>query len=302
MQPSARNLCALDLGVSLLGACAAARTTTTLRELPLAASEAEAAPEGALPDLPLAGTAQAGNALHVVRFSEADRGEADRIARCLLRIAPRLARWGAFHWGVELRVYPTHAELEDAANQEDLPWLRAWAWGRSVALQSPRTWSEPIAVPDGEVEELLAHELTHALMYQLIEPHLASEDEPPLWFREGMASVTAGQGHRRWGPAELARFVAAHPGTDLLHPSAEVYRVEKEAVYGAAHRAFELLLELAGDGGVREILRRAGEGRTFDQAFAEATGRPLAAFEADSVRVGFASRSGAQGASGAGGP
>jgi len=96
---------------------------------------------------------------------------------------------------------------------------------------------------------------------------------PPVWFREGMASVTAGQGDRRMSAAELVRWTQAHPGQDLLNPSNELYRTEREAVYAAAHRAFELLLELAGDAGVREILRGVGaRARSFRSAFAHATG------------------------------
>src|SRR5207302_9005673 len=126
-----------------------------------------------------------------------------------------------------------------------------------------------------------AHALPHALMYQLIEAGEVEErPEPPLWFREGMASVTAGQGHRRWGPNQLAHWVAQHPGVDLLRPAPEIYRTQKEAVYGAAHRAFELLLRVAGERGVRDILRHAGEGRSFEQAFQLATGRSARDFEA----------------------
>ena len=81
---------------------------------------------------------------------------------------------------------------------------RAWAFADQVLLQSPRTWNPVGGADDDELAELIAHEVTHALMYQLMQPGddpSWAVEEPPLWFREGMASVTAGQGHRRPPPA-----------------------------------------------------------------------------------------------------
>ncbi len=114
-----------------------------------------------------------------------------------------------------------------------------------------------------------------------------------------LPSVTAEQGHRRFSSEELSRWLAAHPGADVMHPSAELYRTEKEAVYGAAHRAFDLLLRLSGDQAVRELLRGMREGVRFADSFQAATGLGLADFERDAVRSGFDP---AAKAAGAGGP
>ncbi|MGZ6144064.1 MAG: hypothetical protein ACXWLM_12050 [Myxococcales bacterium] len=224
-------------------------------------------------------------------YTRADERELSRIETGLLAAGPRVSRWGSFREGVWIHVLPDHDSLEEAVERHGYPWLRAWAYGDQVLLQSPRSWSasEPV---DEELRELLAHELTHALMYQLIAPAdgpvWASDEEPPLWFREGMASVTAGQGHRRLSSAELARWVAAHPGSDLLHPTADLYRTEKEAVYGAAHRAFDLLVQECGDQAVRDVLRGVRAGARFADAFKAATGRTLADFEQQAIRTGFA--------------
>ncbi len=112
--------------------------------------------------------------------------------------------------------------------------------------------------------------------------------------------MTADQGHRRLSSDDLSRWLAAHPGADLLHPPVELYRNEKEAVYGAAHRAFALLLERHGDQAVRDMLRGVRSGARFSDSFKAATGIGLTDFEQAAILTGFAA-SGAR-TSGAGGP
>jgi hypothetical protein len=252
---------------------------------------------------PLALDASAPGIRVQVQFDPLDEREAERVREAVLASRPALQRWGAFRLGVALRVFPDHDALEDAVERHDYPWLRAWAFGDRIFLQSPRTWGEPPSTLHDELVELLAHELTHSLMYQLIQPSAGGAlDEPPLWFREGMASVTSGQGRRRLRTAELARWMGSHPGANVLNPSAEIYRTQKDAVYGAAHRAFELLLEVAGDEAVRDLMRRMRSGSRFDAAFASSIGVPLSEFEAQAVRMRFARPASSRPTRGAAGP
>jgi hypothetical protein len=252
----------LLLLVSLAIACASARTSSTPEEKPLT-SEVET------PGL-----------LFRVLYQPADAAEARRLRRQLLSVAPKLSRWGKFRQGVSIQVQPDHAAFELAVRRRGYPWLRAWAVEDRIELESPRD------LDDAQLQELLTHELTHSLMLQL----MAHGDEwsaasPPLWFREGMASVTAGQGYRRMSAGELQRFRALHPDANLLEPRPELYRTEREAVYAAAHLAFQRLLDLIGDEGVRAILWRMREGDDFPQAFTRATGRQLRAFENDALAL-----------------
>ena len=247
-------------------------------------------------DVPLAAQVEAPGLLFQLLYTSADAPEVARIRAGLLSAGPRLSRWGSFRQGVWIRVFPDHESLEEAVDRRGYPWLRAWAFGDQILLQSPRSWSPvPGAAASAELDELLTHELTHALMYQLIEPEdgpLFSPDtpleEPPLWFREGMASVTAGQGHRRLSGDDLAAWLLVHPGANLMNPSAELYRTEKEAVYGAAHRAFDLLVATSGDQAVRDVLRGVRSGARFADAFKAATGRGLSEFEQTAIRTHFA--------------
>ena len=273
-------------GPSLLLACATARTPSTPRETPLAAR------------------VEAPGLLFDVLYTPADALELPRIERGLLAAGARVSRWGAFREGVFIHVLPDHASLEAAVDRRGYPWLRAWAFADDVLLQSPRSWNAANPADDSDVVELLAHEMTHALMYQLLrtsdDPAWIPE-EPPLWFREGMASVTAGQERRRLSRDQLSRWLDEHPADDPLHPSAELYRTEQHAVYSAAHRAFEMLLRVSGDDAVRDLLGRVRAGAGFPDAFKEATGRALSDFERDAIRGRFEPLASA-GATGAGSP
>jgi hypothetical protein len=259
---SLRLLAALCLAFAV--ACASARTSTTLKETPLASD------------------IQAPGLLFQLRYQPADAAEVQRLRTELLAVAPRLSRWGPFRQGVFIQIHPDHAALEEAVNRRGYPWLHAWAYQDRIQLESPRGLDETT------LQELLAHELTHSLMFQLMaQSDTWNGDPPPVWFREGMASVTAGQGYRRMSANELQRWTEAHPGANLLNPSPDLYRTEREAVYAAAHRAFEVLLGLVGDQGIREILRGVSNGEEFPQAFARTTGHRLADFEHEAVRARF---------------
>ena len=212
-----------------------------------------------------------------VRFQAADQPSAELVAQAVGPAMARLARWGDFAVPVEIDVVPTHAALEQVTARAGYGWLRAWARYREVIVQSPRTWSGAAADPV-QVSELVTHELTHCLMYQLA----ASEEdwghkEIPIWFREGMASVTAEQGYRR-GSLELVGEAAAR-GLDPLGGADALYRDHSELVYAAAHHAFAALVARGGVGRVREVLAVIKGGLTFDPAFRQDYGLTRSEFE-----------------------
>ena len=230
-----------------------------------------------------------------VSCTDADSVELGRLSTGLIAAASSVALWGSFRSRLQVRVLEDHDALERAVGRPGYSWLRAWAYGDLVLLQSPRTWEATTQAQAPDVLELLTHELTHALMYQLLEPDDsppswssgAALEEPPLWFREGMASVTAGQGKKRLSPEELRDWLLRHPGKNPLEPDGELVRTEKEAVYGAAHRAFELLLARGGDQAIRDVLRGMRSGARFSDAFAAATGQQASTFAAEALRQGF---------------
>jgi len=240
----------------------------------------------------------------VIRIHYEDARAAAQVRRSLERALPRANRWGKLEREITITIHPSHAALEEAVHLPGYGWLRAWARYQMIDLQSPRTWSL-LGADDAELDELLTHELTHCVMYQAAAgewtwPHKGI----PLWFQEGMASVTAEQGHRRKSLAELWDYYAktvAVPGAGDGFPVAiaraargyvsqdgdpvtdpEPLRQEHaDIVYGAAHRTFEFLLERYGEARVRATMASMRQGRSFEKAFAESFGISEAAFASE---------------------
>jgi hypothetical protein len=216
----------------------------------------------------------------IVRHAEIDDGAAQQISTALRHAGPQLSMWGVLGVPVVVTVEPSHDALERAVDRRGYGWLRAWARYREVFVQSPRTWGL-LAADQGAVDELLTHELTHCLMYQLA----AGESDwstrgIPLWFREGLASFTAGQGYRRGTLESLATFYDAGRGDPIAQGEA-LYQRQSEVVYGAAHLAFTFLVQRYGIEAVRALLARMHAGAGFDAAFAQAVGLSRTAFERD---------------------
>jgi hypothetical protein len=245
-------------------------------------------------------TITVGDATIRLQYLAEDEGAAREVADALLVAVPRAQRWGALRAPVTIVLHPSHDALEEAVHRDGYGWLRAWARYASIDVQSPRTWS--LFGPDEQqVQELLAHELTHCVMYQAAASEWSwAYKSIPLWFREGMASVTAEQGYRRTGPEPVWKFYAAASGPgagdgaggsggraparakgDPLTDPDPLYQTEADLVYGTAHLAFQFLVTRYGEKRIHELLAEMGGGHQFPEAFRRATGIPVEDFEAD---------------------
>jgi hypothetical protein len=234
-------------------------------------------------------------------YLEGDADTAEELKGILAEVVPRTTRWGKLKTAVTITVHPTHDALEAAVGREGYAWLRAWARYASIDLQSPRTWSL-LGAKRGQVAELVLHELTHCVMYQNAATDWSWHyKDIPLWFREGLASVTAEQGYRRGGHEPIWRFyrsrepgagggettgagagrAARRPAGDPLTDPDPLYHGESQLVYGTAHHAVEFLLRRYGEPRVRAILARMQQGDSFDAAFRKAIGIGPDEFERD---------------------
>ncbi|MBL0693664.1 hypothetical protein [Comamonas sp. JC664] len=216
-----------------------------------------------------------------IEFQPRDADAAAQVRLAVERAIPRLLRWGDFDDRVTIVVHPNHAALERAANRRGHDFLRAWARYEQIEVQSPRTWTARGA-SQSQVDELLLHELTHSLMYQLASDRLGwTRKRIPLWFREGMASYTAEQGYRVSSLEDLEHFWRTHPNADPLSQADALYQAESGIVYGAAHHAFTFLVRRYGEDAVKAVLHGMDRGPDFDQAFRQAVGLPPESFLQD---------------------
>jgi hypothetical protein len=218
-----------------------------------------------------------------VEYEPQDEAAAGQIAKVLPAVIGHLDQWGAFVAPLRIRVQPSHEALESSVGQYGFPWLRAWARYDTIDLQSPRSWGE--TATDAQVAELLAHEMTHCLMYQLLATASDWTSKAiPLWFREGMASVTAEQGYRRPSDEALAGMLNGLRANDPLRDADSLYRTNSRLVYGAAHRAFEQLGARYGVPRIQQLLAAMRQGTDFATAFHDKVGVDEAEFEAEYTR------------------
>ncbi|MEM1010369.1 MAG: hypothetical protein AAGJ35_15355, partial [Myxococcota bacterium] len=187
------------------------------------------------------------------------------------------------HWHtkeayVHLYTLPSHRALEQALHTR-LPWVRAWAKYDHILLQSPQTWKTRYY--QWSLTKLLAHELTHVLMYQLCcRRRTWARQRIPLWFREGMASVTAQQQTLRYPLHQLRRTFQKRTGraiyANLENP--RVWMHHQKLVYSYSHWMFTHLQKSVGIHRLRMLLEKMRQGMTFSSAFNQHTGLSERAF------------------------
>lgn len=243
-----------------------------------------------------------GDSRFLVQYWPEDAGAARQVVSALQQAGPRVERWGALSSTVTFIIHPSHEALESAVRREGYVWLRAWAQYATINMQSPRTWSL-FGGSSRDVEELVTHELTHCVMYQVASTEFNWPYKGiPLWFREGLASVTAEQGHRRGRVEDLWRYYErSTPGSgdgvpgsrarvafgtlgkegDPIADPEPMYQEQSEIVYGAAHHAFKFLVDRYGEERVRGVLASMAQGLPFSRAFEQAIGISEPEFAAD---------------------
>ncbi len=205
-----------------------------------------------------------------IRYTSVDAAEAVRILRAVEAAVPLAERWGPLPAQVTVTIHPTHASLEETSGKPDLWWLRAWSRRASIDLQSPRTWTSGAATQI-HLTQLLAHELTHCVMFEAIGSERSSDLGIPAWFREGMATSTAGE-----------HFATARrDAAGSLTTNAAFQGEGAPLAYAAANDAFVALERRFGRARIREVLVRVRRGSGFPRAFQDALGMSLGAFEAD---------------------
>jgi hypothetical protein len=214
-------------------------------------------------------TASAGT--FVIQYAPIDDGEQPRVVAAIEQAMPTISQWGPLKAPITIYLLPSHDDLESAVGRHGYDWLKAWARYDEIYLQSPRTWGARGAA-DNEIIELLKHELTHCAMYQRIgTPESWAQKSVPLWFREGMATWTAGQAHRWPTLEELSHFLNTQLADPISSPE-DLYQLESDVVYAAAHYAFTFLVIRYGTPKIHALLNLMQLGSSFEGAFQQSMG------------------------------
>ncbi|MDP1914665.1 MAG: hypothetical protein Q8L14_00375 [Myxococcales bacterium] len=201
-----------------------------------------------------------------------------RVRGALERSVAKLERWGSLAVAVTVRIAPTHAELERAVGRRGYDWLRAWARYDDLIVQSPGSW----AGTDRDVDELIVHELTHCLLFQRSGTSKNWDSKQiPLWFREGMATVTADQGLRFPSLEDLADWLQRNSELDVFGDAEQLSKEAYGQIYGTSFHAMRFLLKRVGDKAVVDMMAAMQKGDDFEGAFTRASGTTPKRFEAD---------------------
>jgi hypothetical protein len=226
-----------------------------------------------------------------LEFVEWNEGTSELLKSAVPEAAKALTRWGGLGEPVRITVVNSHWELEELVGRP-LPRISAWARKNQVVLWDPRWWPLPPGVQENpalaerlrrtQVTSLLEHELTHSLMFQRagrLPPD--PQDRIPFWFREGMATLTAGEG-AQWPPPEsLSQWLAKHPDVDLLRDAPTLVRTHPAIAYGAAYHAFDFLIRRYGDATVLRVLDQMRVQEGFPEAFRDTLGVSVESFTTD---------------------
>lgn len=201
-----------------------------------------------------------------------------RVRGALERSVAKLERWGSLAVAVTVRIAPTHLELERAVGRRGYDWLRAWARYDDLIVQSPGSW----AGTDRDVDELIVHELTHCLLFQRSGTSKNWDSKQiPLWFREGMATVTADQGLRFPSLEDLADWLQRNPELDVFGDAEHLSKEAYGQIYGTSFHAMRFLLKRTGDKAIVDMMAAMQQGDDFEGAFTRASGTTPKRFEAD---------------------
>jgi tetratricopeptide (TPR) repeat protein len=176
--------------------------------------------------------------------------------------------------GQELGTYPNepiHVVLYTTEQFKDITRSPSWAAGAydgTIRVPMRGALDEP-----KELDRVLAHEFTHALIRTLAARNV------PTWLNEGIAAALESN-DLDWANKFEAQ-TRQIPLRALQSGFGRFTGTQATLAYAASARAARRLLDEAGGFAVANLLRDLGEGIAFDEAFAHRVQRSFADFEAE---------------------
>ncbi|MCB1054991.1 MAG: hypothetical protein KDD11_05695 [Acidobacteria bacterium] len=199
----------------------------------------------------------------------------ERRAQAIRAIDPETLLPAVERTGLEDPGGPIHVILApETSPLAQVPrWIVGYAWGNrgTVVLLPERVPT----YPNGSLEEVLRHEVGHVLIDR------AAHFRPvPRWFHEGLAMAVAGEwGLRDRSEVGLALLGGQRKSLAHLDESFNAGAREAEGAYALSAAFVRYLDRRYGPHLPALLLERISEGRSFEQAFRDLTGLPLAGVE-----------------------
>jgi hypothetical protein len=128
-----------------------------------------------------------------------------------------------------------------------------------------------------ELDRVLAHEFTHALVRSLAARGV------PTWLNEGLASALEAD-DLTWARRRVHDAGGAARLTGLQKGFAQFGGADAQLAYATSALVVRRLLEEAGGFAIANLLRDLGDGVDFDTAFLHRIQRPFADFQAEGIR------------------
>ena len=125
-----------------------------------------------------------------------------------------------------------------------------------------------------ELDRVLAHEFTHALIRSLAARGV------PAWLNEGLATILE-SGDVRWAEQQLRQAHAPVPLRTLQASFGNLSGDQAQLAYATSAMAVRRLVEEAGGFAIANVLRDLGDGIDFNAAFAHRIQRTFADFQAN---------------------
>jgi tetratricopeptide (TPR) repeat protein len=196
--------------------------------------------------------------------AEADLAEAavQSLERAYWRIGPLL---GVYPQSAVQVVLYTTRQFEDITRS---PSWAAGAYDGTIRIPMRGALDKP-----DELDRVLAHEFTHALVRTLAARAI------PTWLNEGLATALEAP-DLTWAETTVSRAGVTVPLDALVNSFGRLNGPEASLAYAESAIAVRALLDDIGGTGVTNLIRDLGEGQAFDQAFSHRAQESFTAFSA----------------------
>jgi len=167
--------------------------------------------------------------------------------------------------------------------------LESWAAGFTTYTAAGPVIHIPTEQDDSAIDDTPAHEVVHAVVYQLIGSKI---NMLPAWFKEGLSQYLSEAGLWNLPGRDVARLGLWRDKNSVMpadyfyafSPDSPSSEEEIYFFYDASHEFMRYLSSAGGADAPWQVIEEVGKGRSFEQAFSAAFGASFEGYYTDWVR------------------